>query len=115
MTFADDDPQGADFLREYWRHVIVRKTLTPMHGVFRGYHTMLTLYSLMKWIAKQRAFGDGRAATTLDDVRAAVRLIEQRFVLHAQFARLFELSPVLTLLADRLYRERGFVPRVVLS
>jgi hypothetical protein len=44
-----------------------------------------------------------------------VRLVEQRFVLHAQFARVFELSPVMTLLADRLYRERGFVPRVVLE
>jgi Fe-S-cluster containining protein len=115
VRFAADDPAVADFLREYWRHVIVRKTLTPMHGVFRGYHTMLTLYALMKWIAKQRAFREGRAAPTLDDVRAAVRLIEQRFVLHAQFARLFELSPVLTLLADRLYRERGFVPRAVLE
>jgi len=48
-------------------------------------------------------------------VREAVKLVEQRFVLHAQFARLFELNPVLTLLADRLHRERGFVPRVVLE
>jgi Fe-S-cluster containining protein len=115
VRFADDEPAIAAFLREYWRHVIVRKTLTPMHGVFRGYHTMLTLYALMKWAARQHALRAGRAATALEDVRAAVRLVEQRFVLHAQFARVFELSPVLTLLADRLYRERGFVPRVVLE
>jgi Fe-S-cluster containining protein len=115
VRFAADDPEVSRLLREYWRHVVARKTLTPMHGVFRGYHTMLTLYAFMKWTAKQRAHGEGRSATTLDDVRAAVRLVEQRFVLHAQFARVFELSPVLTLLADRLYRERGFVPRVVLE
>jgi hypothetical protein len=48
-------------------------------------------------------------------VRAGVRLVEQRVVLHAQFARVFELSPVLTLLADRLYRQRGFVRHVVLE
>ena len=114
VRFTIDDETAA-FLREYWRHVVARKTLTPMHGVFRGYHTMLTLYAFMKWIAKLLAHRAGRAATTLEDTRAAVRLVEQRFVLHAQFARMFELSPVMTLLADRLYRERGFVPRVVLE
>jgi hypothetical protein len=41
--------------------------------------------------------------------------VEQRFVLHAKFAEVFELSPVLTILADRLYRERGFVARAVLE
>ena len=115
VRFAADDPAIDAFLREYWRHVIVRKTLTPMHGVFRGYHTMLTLYAVMKWAARQSALRAGRDTTGLDDVRAAVRLVEQRFVLHAQFARVFELSPILTLLVDRLYRERGFVPRVVLE
>jgi hypothetical protein len=110
-----DNPEMAGFLREYWRHVVARKTLTPMHGVFRGYHTLLTLHALTKWIARQRAYRDGRAETTMDDVREAVRLVEQRFVLHAQFARVFELSPVLTLLADRLYRQRGFVRQVVLD
>ena len=114
IRFTTDGETSA-FLREYWRHVVARKTLTPMHGVFRGYHTMLTLYAFMKWIAKAIAHRDGRAATGIDDVRAAVRLVEQRFVLHAQFAQIFELSPVMTMLADRLYRERGFVPRVVLE
>lgn len=115
VRFSVDDPVVAGFLREYWRHVIARKTLTPMHGVFRGYHTTLTLYALMRWIAKLGAHRAGRTETTMDDVREAVRVVEQRCVLHAQFARLFELSPVLTLLADRLYRERGFVPRAVLG
>ena len=110
-----DDPAIAGFLREYWRHVVARKTLTPMHGVFRGYHTLLTLYALTKWIARLRAHREARPETTMDDVRAAVRMVEQRFVLHAQFARVFELSPVLTLLADRLYRQRGFVRQVVLE
>jgi hypothetical protein len=86
-----------------------------MHGVFRGYHTTLTLYALMRWIAKLGAHRAGRTETTMEDVREAVRVVEQRCVLHAQFARLFELSPVLTMLADRLYRERGFVPRAVLQ
>lgn len=103
------------FVREYWRHVIARKTLVPMHGVFRGYQTMLVLYAFTRWIAKLTAHRDGRDATTLDDVRRAVRLVEQRFVLHAKFAEVFELSPVLTILADRLYRERGFVARAVLE
>jgi hypothetical protein len=107
--------ETATFLRRYWRHVVARKTLTPIHGVFRGYHTMLSLYAFMKWVAKLSAHRAGRTATTMEDTRAAVRLVEQRFVLHAQFARMFELSPVLTILADRFYRERGFVPRMVLE
>ncbi len=115
IAFVTDDAETAAFLREYWRHVIARKTLTPMHGVLRGYHTILTLYGLTKWIAKLRAHREGRTRTTLPDVREAVRLVERRVVLHAQFARIFELSPVLTLLADRLYRERGFGRRVVLE
>jgi len=114
VRFALDDAAVGAFLREYWTHVMARKTLVPMHGVFRGYHTMLGLYAFMKWIARLRAHRDGRTETSLEDVRGAVRLVEQRFVLHAQFAGLFELSPVLTILADRLYRERGFVPHAVL-
>ena len=115
VRFPIEDPEVAGFLREYWRHVVARKTLTPMHGVFRGYHTLLTLYAFTRWIARLRAHRDARAETTMEDVREAVRLVEQRFVLHAQFARVFELSPVLTLLADRLYRQRGFVRQVVLE
>ena len=115
VRFTADDPTVAGFLREYWRHVVARKTLTPMHGVFRGYHTMLTLYGFTAWIAKLCAQRAGRAETTVDDVRHAVRVVEQRCILHAQFAGLFELSPVLTLLADRIYRARGFVPRAVLD
>ena len=115
VRFRADDPDIGAFLREYWRHVIARKTLVPMHGVFRGYQTLLVLYAFTRWMAKLTAHRDGRDATTLDDVRRAVRLVEQRFVLHAKFAEVFELSPVLTILADRLYRERGFVARTVLE
>ncbi|HYE90259.1 MAG TPA: hypothetical protein VEA38_04525, partial [Terriglobales bacterium] len=102
-------------LRRYWRHVVARKTLTPMHGVFRGYHTMLVLYAFARWAAKLLAHREGRMATTVTDVQAAVRLVEQRFVLHAQFARLFELSPVFTLFADRQYRDSALVRRAVLE
>jgi hypothetical protein len=43
------------------------------------------------------------------------RLVEQRFVLHARFGDLFAVSPVLTLLADRLFGAPGFVPAAVLE
>jgi hypothetical protein len=35
--------------------------------------------------------------------------VEQRFVLHARFGELWALSPVLTLMADRLFRQPAFV------
>lgn len=89
--------------------MIVRKTLTPLHGVFRVYQTMLALYAFTTWAAKLTALRRGRAAVTEADVREAVRLIEQRFVLHARFADVFTLSPVLTLVADRLFRDPAFV------
>jgi hypothetical protein len=39
------------FLRSHWRHATYRKTLAPMHGVFRGYHVLLALASFTKWAA----------------------------------------------------------------
>jgi Fe-S-cluster containining protein len=115
IAFDADAPETGAFLREYWRHVIVRKTLTPLHGVFRGYQTMLALYAFTKWAAKLTALRRGRPAVTAADVRDAVRLIEQRFVLHARFADVFTLSPVLTLMADRLFRDPAFVRGAVLE
>ena len=115
VRFDAAHPDVDTFLREYWRHVIMRKTLVPMHGVFRGYQTMLVLYAFTRWLAKLAAHRAHRTTTTLDDVRLAVRLVEQRFILHARFADLFTLSPILTLLADRLYRQKGFVPRATLD
>lgn len=103
------------FLREYWSHVLFRKTLTPMHGVFRGYQTLLALYGFTKWMAKLHAARRGRGETDLDDVKEAVRLVEQRLILHADFARLFDLSPFLTVMADRLYRRPAFVRAAVLE
>jgi Fe-S-cluster containining protein len=103
------------FLRTYWRHVLERKTLTPMHGVFRGYHTLLALSSFARWAAKVMALQAGRDATTLGDVQDAVRLVEQRFVLHSRFASVFALSAVLTILTDRLFGSPAFVPAAVLA
>ena len=101
---------GVDaFLREYWSHVIFRKTLTPMHGVFRGYQTLLALYSFMKLAARLRALRAGRPVTSLEDVREGVRLVERAFVLHARYTDLFALNPMVTVMADRLYQQPSFV------
>ncbi len=115
VHFDADTADVSRFLREYWRHVIARKTLVPMHGVFRGYQTLLVLYAFTRYLTKLTAHRDNRSVTTLDDLRLAVRLIDQRFLLHANFAEVFELSPILALLTDRLYRHRGFVARCVLE
>lgn len=108
------DAETERFLRRYWTHVVFRKTLTPMHGVFRGYHTMLALHGFTRWAAKVIALRAQRDEATVDDVRDAVRLVEQRFVLHSQFGNVFSVSPVLTILADRLFGAPGFVPAAVL-
>ena len=115
VRFDATAPDIDEFLREYWRHVIFRKTLTPLHGVFRGYQTMLVLYAFTKWAAKLTALRRGRDTVTLADVKDAVRLIEQRFVLHARFADVFALSPMLTVMADRLYQDPAFVRGAVLE
>lgn len=114
VAFVPDEATDA-FLREYWSHVLFRKTLTPMHGVFRGYQTLLLLYAFMKWLARVRAAGDGRAAVALDDVKAAVLTVEQRLILHARFADLFDLSPFLTAMADRFFQRLSFPRAAVLE
>jgi len=52
---------------------------------------------------------------SIDDVKDAVRLVEQRFVLHARFAEVFSVSSVLTVMADRLYQQPAFVRGAVLE
>ncbi|HXD97157.1 MAG TPA: YkgJ family cysteine cluster protein [Candidatus Acidoferrum sp.] len=113
---VDADAPGVDaFLREYWSHVIFRKTLTPMHGIFRGYQTLLALYSFMKLAARLHAWRAGRPAAALADVKEAVRLVERAFVLHARYTDLFRLTPMVTILADRLYQQPSFVRTAALE
>ena len=108
-------PGVGGFLREYWSHVLFRKTLTPMHGIFRGYQTLLALYSFMKLAARLHAWRGGRGTATLGDVKEGVRLVERAFVLHARYTDLFRLSPMVTVLADRLYQQPSFVRTAVLE
>ncbi|HET7340928.1 MAG TPA: hypothetical protein VFL90_05650 [Methylomirabilota bacterium] len=115
-TRYDAAAPGVDsFLREYWSHVVFRKTLTPMHGIFRGYQTLLALYSFMKLAARLHALRAGRPATALDDVKAAVRLVERAFVLHARYTDLLTLTPMVTVLTDRLYQQASFVRTAALE
>jgi Fe-S-cluster containining protein len=114
IAFPSDRETDA-FLGEYWRHVVFRKTLTPMHGVFRGYHTLLALHGFTKWAARVVALRAGRREATLADVKDAVRFVEQRFVLHSQFVSLFSVSPVLTIVAERLLGRPSFVPAATLE
>ena len=115
VVFDATAPEIDRFLRRYLHHAIFRKTLTPMHGVFRGYQTLLVLYAFTKWAAKLAALRRGRRAVSIDDVKDAVRLVEQRFVLHARFAEVFSVSSVLTVMADRLYQQPAFVRGAVLE
>jgi Fe-S-cluster containining protein len=115
VRFEIGAPGVENFLREYWSHVIFRKTLTPMHGIFRGYQTMLALYSFTKLAARAHARRAGRTATTLADVKEAVRLVERAFVLHARYTDLLRLTPMVTVLSDRLYRQPSFVRTAVLE
>ena len=115
VRFEIGAPGVEAFLREYWSHVIVRKTLTPMHGIFRGYQTMLALHSFTKLAARAHARRAGRPVTALADVKEAVRLVERAFVLHARYTDLLQLTPMVTVLTDRLYQQPSFVRTAVLE
>jgi hypothetical protein len=94
---------------------VFRKTLTPMHGIFRGYETLLALYSFTKLAARLHAWRAGRPATALADVEEAVGLVERAFVLHARYTDLFRLTPIVTVLADRQYQQPSFVRTAALE
>ena len=51
----------------------------------------------------------------LADVKEAVRLVERAFVLHARYTDLFRLTPMVTVLADRLYQQPSFVRTAALD
>ena len=57
----------------------------------------------------------GRPVTALDDVKDAVRLVERAFILHARYTDLFRLTPMVTVLTDRLYQQPSFVRTAVLE
>jgi len=115
VRFDVSAPGVEEFLREYWSHVVFRKTLTPMHGVFRGYQTLLALFSFTKLAARVHARRAGRSVTDLGDVKEAVRLVERAFVLHARYTDLFRLTPMVTVLTDRLYQQPSFVRTAALE
>jgi hypothetical protein len=115
VRFEADAPGVEAFLREYWSHVVFRKTLTPMHGIFRGYQTLLALYSFTKLAARLHAWRDSRSSAALPDVKEAVRLVERAFVLHARYTDLFALTSMVTVLTDRLYQQPSFVRTAVLE
>src|SRR6185295_11492507 len=115
VRFDVSAPGVEEFLREYWSHVVFRKTLTPMHGVFRGYQTLLALFSFTKLAARVHARRAGRSVTGLGDVKEAVRLVERAFVLHARYTDLFRLTPMVTVLTDRLYQQPSFVRTAALE
>jgi hypothetical protein len=52
---------------------------------------------------------------SLSDVKDAVRLVERAFVLHARYTDLFRLTPLATVLADRLYQQPAFVRTAALE
>jgi hypothetical protein len=84
----DTAPAAIDgFLREYWSHVVFRKTLTPMHGVFRGYQTMLVLYAFMKWAAKLSALRAGRSIAAAGALKRAVAAAREPRPRHRSLAR----------------------------
>ncbi|MCX7919630.1 MAG: YkgJ family cysteine cluster protein [bacterium] len=114
IRFDIQSPELADYLRRYYTHMIFRKTLLPIHGVYRGYHTLLAVYALGKLIAKSAAAADNRAQVVLTDVQFASAKLDTQLVLHAQFSRLFTVSPYITLLIDRLYLQPYF-PQIVIQ
>ena len=69
----------------------------------------------MKLAARLHAWRAGRPAATLGDVKEAVRLVERAFVLHARYTDLFRLTPMVTVMADRLYQQPSFVRTAALE
>ncbi len=115
VRYSDETPEVDDFLRKYWAHVIFRKSLLPSMGIFRGYQTLISLYGLMKWLAKVQAFRQNRNDVSLDDIKESVKILEQKYILHSQFSKLFTLHPILTQMLDRMYIRQSFAPSILLD
>ena len=69
----------------------------------------------MKLAARLHASARAEPCTTLADVKEAVRLVERAFVLHARYTDLFTLTPMVTVMADRLYQQPSFVRTATLE
>jgi Fe-S-cluster containining protein len=115
IRFSDENSQIDDFLRKYWGHVIFRKNLLTILGVFRGYQTLICLYGMMKWLSQLEAYQHNHSEVTLEDIKESVKILEQKFILHSQFPKLFTLHPVLTQMLDRMYMRQSFAPSILLE
>lgn len=104
----------SDFLRRYLCHVLFRKNFVCGLGIFRGYHTLLLLYSMIKWIAAFCANAENREVVNIKDLQRAVRIIELKFVLHSRFRNLFFLNPIFSLFLDQIYLKPQFAPTMCL-
>ncbi len=115
IVFDDSIPEIDKFLKQYWCHVVFRKNLFTDLSVFRGYQSLLCFYGFLKWDSKVRAWRNGRSIVNFEDVQNSVKLLEQRFILHSQFQKVYSISPALSIVLDRLYMRKDFAPSVVLE
>ena len=107
-------PHLQDFLKAYWSHVIFRKNLLPVFGVFRGFQILVMMYGFMAFSARCYAIKKGKTMADLEDFQDAVKVVEQRFILHSQFPKIFTMSRLLTTMTDQMCMKKDFVPSIVL-
>jgi hypothetical protein len=70
---------------------------------------------MMKWLSQLEAYQHNHSEVTLEDIKESVKILEQKFILHSQFPKLFTLHPVLTQMLDRMYMRQSFAPSILLE
>ncbi len=95
VKFDPNLPEHEALLRRFFRHCLFRKDLLIQEEIGFAHSMTLMHYGLIHWYASAFAAAEGRKEVALEDLREGVRTVEQYFVFHSKFSRLFTDHPKL--------------------
>jgi len=104
VAFDANTPEYDRLLTRYLRHCIGRKDLLVRDSVRFGHNMLLMNYGLVHWHATAFAADAGRERVALEDLKEAVRAVEQYFGYHSQFASFFNDYPAFKRLMESMFQ-----------
>ena len=105
------DPDRREFdalLRRFFGHCLFRKDLLRHDDVRFSHNMMLMNYGFIHWHGAAFAASEDRESVEQDDLIEAVRTVEEYFVFHSKFTRLFGEHPMLRGVMESIFHRPIF-------
>lgn len=113
VRFDPNQPEQRELLRRFHDHCLFRKDLLLLEEVTFAHNVMLMAYALIHWYSAALAVLDGRAEIELEDLREGIRTVEEHYLFHSRFTRLFSDHPLLKSIMESMFRRPSFAFAIV--